>query len=152
MTWIPISLVWNKRYKTLFLLKKCSAAAGFAVSVMRQMHPAQDTELSSMKWQEGCFTASKPTCTRMAIREHCAAASSAPIVLEECRWNRVKHKGHRGKEKPAKTHWRTNQDTEGKKVLPTLRSSQFKAEEQLAGFCKKAAVEFVKAVSVSTSD
>lgn len=33
-----------------------------------------------------------------------------------------------------------------------LLFSQLKAEEQLAGFGRKAAVEFVKAVSVSTSD
>lgn len=63
-----------------------------------------------------------------------------------------KHKGHKSKEKLAKNHLRTDQDTEGKFVLPTLHSSQFKAEEQLAGFCRKAAVEFVKAVSELTSD
>jgi len=66
---VPILLAWNKRYKTPFLLKERSAAAGFTASVMRRTHQAQDTELSPMKWQEGCSTACKLTCTRTAIRE-----------------------------------------------------------------------------------
>lgn len=35
-------------------------------------------------------------------RDHCAAASSAPMVLEECRWNWVKHKAWRDKGKTEK--------------------------------------------------
>lgn len=52
-------------YKTPVLLKNYSAAAGFAVSVMR----ARDTECP---WWSGesCFTASKATLTRMVIRQN----------------------------------------------------------------------------------
>lgn len=65
---------------------------------MRQTHPARDTECP---WWSGesCFTASKATLSGMVIRQNWAAASSAPKVLKECRWNQVKCMGHRSKEK-----------------------------------------------------
>lgn len=82
----------------LVFLKKHSAVAGFAVSVMRQTYLARDAELSSVEWWE-LFHATKATLTEMVIRENWAAAPSAPKVPEECRWNQVKRMGHRSKEK-----------------------------------------------------
>lgn len=72
---------------------------------MRRTHPARDswdTELSSMKWQEGCFTASEPTYTRTAIRD-CPVLQYDLLPWSwrnayEMEWN----KGHGSKEKSAK--------------------------------------------------
>lgn len=95
--------MWNEHYKTPFLLKKCSAAAGFAVSVMRQTHPARDTELSLMKQQEDCFTVCKPTCTGMAIRATTVLQHHLLLWSWRNADERMKHEGRRNREKSQKT-------------------------------------------------
>lgn len=152
----PVWLEWNKNHKASLpsLLELFNSYWICSVRATKDMHQARDSKLTSMKGWSDLFP-----CKHMSIHEdgdqskHCAGStthSHAPGAEVQRNTEQTEGIWDRRAKKLAKAqrnrwkHWR--------KEAPAYSLHQPASSEQLVGFGRKAAVEFDKAASLSTSD